>query len=113
MNKIKGKAKNIILIVVFVILLIHFLKDVTQDILNVNSSLDRLGDIQEDISNFPTWLKWLYYWAMVNTFLWEAVLLALIPKKLWGKSKKNEDNIIIFGIIYIIIMFVIAFFLSL
>lgn len=49
-----------ILPVIFILVLVHFLKDITQDILHIATQLDRLGDVKEDLSGFPPVIQTLY-----------------------------------------------------
>ncbi|MEI7578674.1 MAG: hypothetical protein WCJ58_01385 [bacterium] len=105
--------KKYIATFLFIIILIHFLKDITQDILGIATPLDALGDIQENITQFPTWLAWLWYWAMVNTFFGEFILILLIPKYLFNTIGRTEKFLIVGLLVYIPIMFLCAYFLSL
>lgn len=104
--------KKILGIVLWLIILVHFLKDITQDILGISTVLDSLGNIEEDITSFPTWLEYLYHWAMVNTVIGELTLIFLIPKYIF-KSIGNTEKLLIYGIIiYIPVMFTVTFLLS-
>ena len=64
---------------IFILVLIHFVKDVTQDILRVSSVLDVFGNVKEDISYFPETLKKIYFWFSVSSFFAEIFLLVSIP----------------------------------
>ncbi|MFH1841104.1 MAG: hypothetical protein ABH807_03045, partial [Candidatus Shapirobacteria bacterium] len=40
---------------------IHFLKDITQDVLRIPTFLDVFGDVKEDLSFLPDYLRMFYY----------------------------------------------------
>jgi len=108
----KLTSKRIIVSIILIITTIHFLKDITQDILGIETSLDKLGDIQENINQFPMWFEWFWHWAMVNTFIGEFVLIILLPKYILKSISKTEKYIIIGFLIYIPLMFLWAYILS-
>lgn len=110
---IKNKYTRILLLIVWIIVLVHFLKDVTQDLFGLATILDNLGNIEEDISSFPLWLEYLYHWAMVNTVIGEIILIVLIPKYIFKAISSLEKRLIIGFLIYIPVMFFIAYLLSL
>lgn len=110
---IKNKYTRILLLIVWIIVLVHFLKDVTQDLFGLVTILDNLGNIEEDISSFPLWLEYLYHWAMVNTVIGEIILIMLIPKYIFKAISSLEKRLIIGFLIYIPVMFFIAYLLSL
>ncbi|KKR05692.1 MAG: hypothetical protein UT34_C0002G0199 [candidate division WS6 bacterium GW2011_GWF2_39_15] len=102
------------LTVVFLLVGIHFVKDITQDILSLDTFLNKFGDINENITKFPEWLVWFYHWAMVNTFFGEILILLCIPKSYMRKKFewKREEKIIVGTLLYIVVMFTVAYFLS-
>lgn len=69
-----------LLSVIWVVIIIHFLKDITQDILHIPTILDVFGNIQEDVGWLPKYLQWFVYGAGVGSFLAEIFLLVAIPK---------------------------------
>jgi len=104
-------AWKIILVPVFIFFCLHFLKDITQDILRMPTFLDKMGDLRENVSSLSEWLLWLYHWAWVNAFLLEAVIITLILKK-WKQASFTKLDILIIGsLLYQFIMFLIALFL--
>lgn len=113
MKYLQHNYKKIILTLLGSIFLIHLFKDITQDLLGVKTALDNLGNIEEDISNFPLWLEYLYHWAMINTVIGELILSFLIPKYVFKTINSFEKRLIIGSLIYIPMMFFIAFLLSL
>lgn len=86
-----------ITIVIFGIVLIHFLKDITQDFLGVATILDRLGAIHENISGFSKILRQFYDWAMFNTYIVEFILLFTIPKT-WKQKTFSKIDILNLGL---------------
>lgn len=111
--KTKSKHIKVLLSLVWVLAVVHFLKDLSQDLLGITTVLDNLGDIKEDISSFPLWLEHLYHWAMVNTVIGEVILVVLIPKYIFRTINILEKRLIIGFLLYIPVMFFIAFLLSL
>jgi len=110
--KLNSKHKKILLGFIFFVVLIHFLKDITQDLFGISTILDNLGNIEEDISAFPLWLEYFYHWTMVNTVIGEIVLLVLIPKYIFRSISVFEKRLIIGFLLYIPSMFFVAFLLS-
>ncbi len=112
LSTVNTKIKKAVAVIILVVVSIHFLKDITQDILGTTTPLDRLGDIQENISQFPMWFEWFWHWAMVNTVIGELILVILLPRYLFKSIGKVEKYIIIGSLVYIPIMFLLAYFLS-
>lgn len=110
--KNQSKINKLIASTILAIVVTHFLKDITQDILGIATPLDNLGDIQEKISQFPMWFEWFWHWAMVNTFIGELVVIILLPKYIFKSISKTEKYIIIGFLIYIPLMFLWAYLLS-
>lgn len=100
------------LIFIFLTVLIHFLKDITQDIFGLATILDKFGNIEEDISYFPIWLTWLYHWAWVNAFFSEIATILIIPLKIKEKIFTKKDLMIAACLVYLISMMMIAYFLQ-
>jgi len=112
-SKVKNQLIKILLLLAWIIVVVHLIKDITQDLLGISSVLDNLGNIEEDTSSFPLWLEYLYHWAMINTVIGEAILIYLIPKYIFKSVTKLERILIIVFLIYIPFMFFIAYLLSL
>ena len=103
---------KIALVPVFIFVLIHLLKDITQDLLGIESVFDLLGNVNEDLSGFHPYALWLYHWFMVNTIILELYLLVAIPKTWFRKTFSKIDIISISSIFYLIIAFSIAYLLD-
>lgn len=103
MNNSISKITKVFLGVVYIFVFIHFLKDITQDILRISTALDIFGDVKEDISFLPYILQLVFYYGLGGlSFIVEAFLLITIPKILLGKQTDNlkkmgicGDNILI------------------
>lgn len=106
------RAWQIFLVPVFVFVVIHFTKDVTQDLLGLPTYLDVFGDIKEDISRFSFPFTWFYHWFMVNTFFLELFLLIYTPKTWQRKYFSRVDTVILASIIYLIVAFATAILLD-
>jgi hypothetical protein len=108
-NKVKilYNIWRFLLPVIFIFVLLHFLKDITQDILQIKTSLDTLGNVCEDLSGFSTPDKMLWIWAGVNSFFTELFLLISIPiilrKKSFGKLELSSIIATVFLLLFLII----------
>lgn len=105
MKKIFFKFWKIFLVPVSIYFLLHFFKDITQDILFMPSFLDVLGDIKEDLSRLIEWQKVFYYWAWVNQFLLQPVLAFLVIKILKNKDFSKTDIFIAAILVYFAALF--------
>ena len=75
---------------IFIVILVHFIKDITQDILKIPSPLDLLGDVQEDLSIFPIYARSIFVGLGISSFFAEAFLLISIPLLM----KKNIPRVL-------------------
>lgn len=106
------RAWKFFLIPVFVFIVIHFMKDITQDLLGLPTVLDYFGDANEDLSNFHPYTTWVYHWFMVNTILLEIFLIIAIPK-IWLRSIFSRIDIYAFlSIMYLTVAFFLAILLD-
>jgi len=98
---------------VFVFVLMHFLKDLTQDIFKIATPIDYLGDIKEDFSKFSPVMKGVYLYGFGGiSFIAEMFLLIAIPKVLWRNEFSKSEKLILLSVIYLAIYFAVAFSLS-
>jgi hypothetical protein len=101
---INRKTRSFLLSLIWVITLIHFLKDITQDILKIPTILDVFGNIQEDLSHLPHWLQLFIFSAGVGSFLAEIFLLISIPlikcRRETSTLEKWVAGVVIFMLIY-------------
>jgi len=100
------------LVAVWAVALVHFLKDITQDILHIPTFLDMLGNIQEDISWLPKYLQWLVYGAGIGSFLAEIVLLIAIPIVKKGERFSRLEGWIVGIIVFMLIYFLVVIILD-
>lgn len=101
------KARRLLLGLVFVLVLIHFAKDITQDILRIASPLDIFGDVKEDISFLPQSLQLIFYYGLGSlSFIVEAFLLIAIPKVIKTNKVGQLEKWVIGGILYLLIFFI-------
>ena len=106
MNKINNKLRPI-LVFIWIFIFIHFLKDITQDILGITSPLDMFGDVKEDISFLPYYLQLFFYYGLSGfSFVVEAFLLIAIPKIIWGKQASKLRKLVFAGILYLFIFLI-------
>jgi hypothetical protein len=107
------KIWRFILPVLFLFVIIHFLKDITQDILGIQTPLDIFGDVREDLSGLSTTSQNLYLYGLGGlSFLAEAFLLISIPI-IWKRktfSKLEKVVAIVTGLL--ILFFLVAIMLD-
>lgn len=107
------KVKRLFFQTIFVFVLIHFAKDITQDILRIVSPLDVFGDIKEDISFLPKILQLVFYYGLGGlSFVVEAFLLVAIPKIIKTGKVTGLEKWVIAGILYLLIFFLICILLD-
>ena len=99
--------KKIILWIIFVIVGIHFLKDITQDVLKIASPLDLLGNANEDISSFPEIVRQGYIIFGYGSFLAEIFLVIAIPIVNLGKNKAKLEKFV-WGVILFLFLFLLS-----
>ena len=92
------------IVIVWFVVLIHFLKDITQDILHIPTFLDVFGDIHENVSWLPSRMQGLIYSAGVGSFIAEILLLIALPivrkNKEISSLEKWTIGVVIFMLIY-------------
>lgn len=99
----------------FIFFLIHFLKDITQDILVIRTPLDILGDVKEDLSFLPPISQKIYLYGLRGlSFITEAFILYTIPV-VWKKKEARISMLekwLIAAVLYLFLFFAIAISLS-
>ena len=105
MKLINPKVRSFLLILIWVITLIHFLKDITQDILRIPTILDVFGNIQEDISRLPYWIQLLIFSAGIGSFLAENFLLISIPIIIHRSETSTLEKWVVGVVIFMLIYF--------
>ena len=104
MKDFKQNIKRILLFLIFIAVLIHFSKDITQDILHVASPLDLFGDIQEDISFLPNTLQLFFYYGFGGlSFISEGFLLITIPKIIIKQGNPILERWVYISLFYLVI----------
>ncbi|HCQ31446.1 TPA: hypothetical protein DIU27_03645 [Candidatus Collierbacteria bacterium] len=97
-------VRSFLLSLIWVVTLIHFLKDITQDILRIPTFLDVFGNIQEDLSHLPYCIQLLIFSAGISSFLAEIFLLISIPiikhRRETSALEKWVVGVVIFMLIY-------------
>lgn len=98
---------------IFIFVVIHFFKDITQDILKVASPLDFFGDVKEDISFLPRNFQ-LFFWYGLGGFsiIVEAFLLIAIPKVLKREKFITLEKRVVAGVLYLVIFLTVCIFLD-
>lgn len=88
----------------FILVLIHFLKDITQDILRISTPLDIFGDFKEDLSFLPKSLQLTFYYGLGGFSLFvEVFLLIAIPKIIRRKQVTFLEKLVIGGVLYLLV----------
>jgi hypothetical protein len=97
---------------IFVFVLVHFFKDITQDILQIETSLDVFGNACEDISGFSNLLKMVWIWGGVNSFFIELFLLISLPHIIRKKSFSKLELYSLIATIFLLLFLVISMLLD-
>ena len=104
MKLFSAKVRSFLLSLIWVVTLIHFLKDITQDILRIPTIFDVFGNIQEDLSHLPYWIQLLIFSAGIGSVLAEIFLLISIPiikhRRETSALEKWVVGVVIFMLIY-------------
>lgn len=96
------------LIVVFVFVIVHFAKDITQDILRISTPLDIFDDVKEDLSFLPSSLQNIYLYGLGGlSFLAELILILTIPG-VWSEEKVSKKG----KLVMFLLLFLLTFFIS-
>ena len=104
-------SKRISTVIIFLFVSVHFVKDITQDILGISTPLDFLGNINEDLTILSPWQRALYLPAIIGTFFIEAIIVFVILHSRFNPST-NKFHLITYLFLYLVIMFITAFFLD-
>lgn len=102
LNKIWRKSLPFI----FLIVLAHFLKDITQDILKVPTFLDLIGNVNEDLSVFPKFIGQIIIVLGYVSYVFEAFLIVSIPKVIKGKANTRLEKYVIVTLLFLAIYFI-------
>lgn len=106
MKKYLHKIWLFFLPVVFLIVFVHFLKDITQDILKIPTFLDLLGNVNEDLSLFPPPIRQIITTLGLVSFVIEAFLIVTIPKVIKNKENSKLEKYVIGTLLFLIIYFI-------
>lgn len=93
----------------FLFVLIHFLKDITQDIFRIETPLDIFGDVKENLSSLSSTAQNLYYYGLGGlSFFAEAFLLISIPVVLKRKQFSKLEKYVLIISVALLLFFVVA-----
>jgi len=96
----------------YVFILVHFLKDITQDILKIPTFLDLFGDVKEDLSSLPVFAHNLFMFLGVSSFIAEAFLLISIPVVLKRKESAFLEKVVQVVTLALLLFFLVAILLD-
>jgi len=97
----------------YIFILVHFLKDITQDILKISTPLDIFGDVKEDISFLPKSFQLIFYYGLGSfSFIVEVFLLVAIPKIIRKRQASFLEKLVIGGILYLLVFLAICILLD-
>jgi|SRR3989344_634078 len=109
MKNLYSKFWKLSLYPIFLFVFVHFLKDVTQDILQIATPLDLLGDIKEDLSFLPIPIRSIYVYGLGGlSVIVELFLIIAIPKVWKQKVFTKLDRLILASVLFLLIFFVTA-----
>jgi len=90
--------------VLWIVVFMHFLKDITQDILQIPTFLDWFGNIQEDLSGLPRVVQDSIIASGYLSFFGEILLLIAIPivrkRNSFSKLEAWVIGVVVFMLIY-------------
>ena len=104
----KNKFIKLSYLFIFLFVFVHFLKDITQDILKTVTPLDLLGNVNEDLSSFPKIVQQGFMAIGYGSFLAEIFLILSIPFVLAGKGGRKLKVAIWCVVIAMIVYFITA-----
>lgn len=106
------KPWKIFTLTISVVLFVHFLKDITQDLLGINTLLDVVGNIQEDATRLPMFLTPVYWLLWIIATIAQPVIGYLTLRN-WKSHDFNKYDWIIFALAsFFLLMISWAYFLS-
>lgn len=106
MKKYLHKFWHFFLPIIFLIVFVHLLKDITQDILKVPTFLDLLGNVNEDLSVFPSFIRQIITALGFVSFGIEAFLIVAIPKVIKNKENSKLEKYVVGTLLFLIIYFI-------
>src|SRR3989338_1323428 len=101
------KVSKKLLFCVFIFVVIHFLKDITQDILKVPTILDIFGNANEDLSRFPRAIQVIFTVFGYLSFFAEIFLIVAIPLVL-GKNRHLKLEKAVWVVTVLLVLFFIT-----
>ena len=90
----------------FIFFFLHFLKDITQDILHIATPLDSLGNINEDLSVLSPGMQTIFTGLAYFSYALEVILIVSISKALRTKKITQYDKIALGGTFMMGIIFI-------
>jgi len=91
------KPWKIFTLTISVVLLIHFLKDITQDLIGINTFLDVMGNIQEDTTRLPAFLIPIYWTLWIIATIAQPIVGYLTLRN-WKSHDFNKYDLAIFAL---------------
>lgn len=109
MKKLIFRIWRVILPFLYIFILVHFLKDITQDILKISTPLDLFGDVKEDISFLPKSLQLIFYYGLGGfSFVVEAFLLIAILTIIRRDRVTLLEKLVIGGVLYLLVFLIVC-----
>ncbi|MCA9368727.1 MAG: hypothetical protein H6773_00645 [Pseudomonadales bacterium] len=87
-----------------VVLLFHFIKDITQDVLGITTPLDTIGNIVEDTLTLPEWLIYIYHWGWINAIFFQLLIPYIHIRNWKRKTFIKQDKYILLMLVWILSM---------
>ena len=98
---------KVFLVLIFTVFFVHLVKDITQDILQISTPLDYLGNAQEDLSMFPSTIKLVFTIFGYISVIAEIFIIAFIALFI-----KDGSKIYLLKPIFSILILMLIYFLS-
>lgn len=106
MRKYLRKIWQFSLLIIFLVIFVHFLKDITQDILKVPTFLDLFGNVNEDLSVFPLLVQQIIIALGFVSFGIEVFLIVAIPKVIKNKENSKLEKYVLASLLFLITYFI-------
>lgn len=103
---------KIFTLIISTFLFLHFLKDITQDLLHIDTVLDVMGDIQEETTRLPKFVTPVYWTLWIIATLAQPIIGYLTLRN-WNSKDFNKDDLVIFVLaFFFFVMMIWAYSLS-
>jgi hypothetical protein len=90
----------------FLVVLVHLLKDITQDIFKIPTFLDFFGNVNEDLLVFSPLIRQVIAGFGFISFGVEVFLVVAIPKVIMNKKNSKLERYAVLALLFLVIYFI-------